>query len=116
MVKKEVSKPIDVYYVITDGQQKVNHQFNYLKAYKHWLCNRRTIFEICTDLDVSYPKLIKEFDKFDVSEGLQEGALEILAYFERFFGKISKNIWIYFEKFYQKISRNRTKYGIKIIS
>ena len=28
------------------------------------------------DLDVSYPKLIKEFDKFDVSEGLQEGALD----------------------------------------
>ncbi|NBV06212.1 MAG: hypothetical protein EBS06_03125 [Proteobacteria bacterium] len=28
------------------------------------------------DLDVSYPKLIKEFDKFDASEGLQEGALD----------------------------------------
>ena len=49
---------------------------NYLKAYKQWLCNRRTISEICLDLDVSYPKLIKEFDKFDASEGLQEDALD----------------------------------------
>jgi hypothetical protein len=38
------------------------------------LCNRRIIFEICLDLDVSYPKLIKEFDKIDASEGLQEDA------------------------------------------
>lgn len=34
--------------------------------------NRRTISGICSDLDVSYPKLIKEFDKIDVAEGLQE--------------------------------------------
>ena len=31
--------------------------------------------EVCADFDVSYPKLIKEFDKFDVSEGLQEETL-----------------------------------------
>jgi hypothetical protein len=52
---------------------------NYLKAYKQWLLNRRTISEICADHDVSYPKLIKEFDKFDVSEGLQEEALGDIA-------------------------------------
>ena len=39
------------------------------------LWSRRTISEICLDLDVSYPKLIKEFDKFDVSEGMQEEVL-----------------------------------------
>ena len=50
-------------------------KINYLNAYKQWLWSRRTISEICADLEVSYPKLIKEFDKFDVSEGLQEGAL-----------------------------------------
>ena len=27
---------------------------------------------MCDNLDVSYPKLVKEFDKFDVAEGLQE--------------------------------------------
>lgn len=37
---------------------------------------RRTISELCLSLDVSYPKLTKEFDKFDVFEGLQEEALE----------------------------------------
>ncbi len=31
---------------------------------------------LCLDLDVSYPKLVKEFDEFDVSEGLQEVALD----------------------------------------
>jgi len=34
--------------------------------------------EICDDLDVSYPKLNKEFDKFDMSEGLLEEALQDL--------------------------------------
>jgi hypothetical protein len=38
--------------------------------------NRRTISEICSNLNISYPKLIKEFDKFDISEGLQEELLE----------------------------------------
>jgi len=52
---------------------------NYQKAYVQWLCNRRTISEICTDLDVSYPKLIKEFDKFDVCEGLQDAAFDDIA-------------------------------------
>ena len=36
---------------------------------------RRTISEICTNLEVSYPKLTKEFDKFEAFEGLQEAAL-----------------------------------------
>ena len=34
--------------------------------------------EICDDLDVSYPKLNKEFDKLDMSEGLLEEALQDL--------------------------------------
>ena len=28
------------------------------------------------DLDVSYPKLIKEFDKLDASEGMRDSALD----------------------------------------
>ncbi len=37
---------------------------------------RRTIAEICSDLDVSAPKLIKEFDNLDdVFEGIQEDVL-----------------------------------------
>jgi hypothetical protein len=46
---------------------------NYLKA---GFVTRRTISEICLDLDVSYLKLIKEFDKFDAYEGLQDIALD----------------------------------------
>ena len=57
---------------------KGNHRKNYLKAYKHWLLGRRTLAEICDDLDVSYPKLNKEFDRFDMSEGLLEEALQDL--------------------------------------
>ncbi len=50
---------------------------DYLKAYWRWIIDRRTISQICTDLDVSYPKLIKEFDALDeISDGLQEDALE----------------------------------------
>lgn len=49
---------------------------NYLKTYKKWLCSRRTILEICLDLDVSYPKLIKEFDKLDASEGMRDSSLD----------------------------------------
>ena len=40
---------------------------------------RRTISEICTNLNVSYPKLIKEFDKFDALEGLQSKAAEDIS-------------------------------------
>jgi len=54
-------------------------RINYLRAYKQWLQSRRTISEICLDLDVSYPKLIKEFDKFDAPEGLQEEILGDVA-------------------------------------
>ena len=32
--------------------------------------------EICNNLDVSYPKLNKEFDKFDISEDLQNRSLK----------------------------------------
>ena len=35
--------------------------------------------EVCADLDVSYPKLIKEFDKFDAPEGLQDKTLTDVA-------------------------------------
>ncbi len=53
-----------------------NHHKNYLKAYKNWLLGRRTLAEICNDLDVSYPKLNKEFDRLDMSKGLLEKALQ----------------------------------------
>lgn len=52
-----------------------NHQKNYLKAYHYWLFGRRTISEICANLDVSHPKLLKEFDKLNASEGLQDDVL-----------------------------------------
>lgn len=55
---------------------KGNHHRNYLKAYQQWLFGRRTISEICSNLNVSHPKLLKEFDKIDVVEGLQEEVLE----------------------------------------
>lgn len=48
---------------------------NYFKFYNPWLFGRRTLSEICTDLDISYAKLIKEFDKFDYTEGLRSNAM-----------------------------------------
>ena len=56
--------------------EKRGKRINYSKAYKDWLLGRRTLAEICNDLDVSYPKLNKEFDKFDISEGLQDRSLK----------------------------------------
>ena len=50
---------------------KGNHGKNYYKYYSEWLLGRRVIGDICSDLDISYPKLISEFDKVDVVEGLQ---------------------------------------------
>ena len=50
--------------------KKRGKRINYSKDYKDWLLGRRTLAEICNDLDVSYPKLNKEFDKFDISKGL----------------------------------------------
>ena len=58
--------------------EKRGKRINYSKAYKHWLLGRRTLAEICDDLDVSYPKLNKEFDKFNMSEGLLEKTLQDL--------------------------------------
>jgi len=58
--------------------EKRGKRINCSKAYKHWLLGRRTLAEICNDLDVSYPKLNKEFDRFDMSEGLLEEALQDL--------------------------------------
>jgi hypothetical protein len=49
---------------------------NYLKAYKHWLLGRRILVEICNNLDISYLKLNKEFDRFYMSQGLQNKALQ----------------------------------------
>ena len=49
---------------------------NYYHAYNQWLIGRRTLTEICTNLNISYSKLIVEFDKFDVSEGLQDNILK----------------------------------------
>ena len=49
---------------------------NYLKAYKSWLICRKTFTEICSNLNISYPKLTKEFDKFNTIEGLQENDLQ----------------------------------------
>lgn len=43
-----------------------------METYKSWLLGRKTFAELCSNLDISYPKLTKEFDKFDVAEGLQE--------------------------------------------
>lgn len=41
---------------------------------------RRTIAELCKDLNLSYPTLIKEFDSLDeIKEGFQEDALPYLA-------------------------------------
>ncbi len=51
---------------------KGNHHKDYFKAYQNWLFGRRTISEICSILKVSHPKLLKEFDKIRVVEGLQE--------------------------------------------
>ena len=56
--------------------EKRGKRINYSKAYKDWLLGRRTLAEICNNLDVSYPKLNKEFDKFDISDGLQDKALK----------------------------------------
>jgi hypothetical protein len=50
--------------------EKRGKRINYSKAYKHWLLGRRTLAEIYNNLDVSYPKLNKEFDRFDISEDL----------------------------------------------
>jgi hypothetical protein len=72
MVKKEGNNLTGVTSVVIDG----NHHKNYLKAYYHWLWGRRTILEICADINVSHPKLIKEFDKIDISEGLQGNLLD----------------------------------------
>lgn len=44
-----------------------------------WLLGRRIIREISIIYDVSYSKVIKEFDKFDTKEGVQEDVLEDLA-------------------------------------
>ena len=46
------------------------YQKNYHKAYNHWLLGRKTLSELCVHLDVSYLKLITEFDKSDYHEGL----------------------------------------------
>ena len=62
--------------VIYQWVEKRGKRINYSKAYKDWLLGRRTLAEICNDLDVSYPKLNKEFDKFDISEGLQDRSLK----------------------------------------
>ena len=56
--------------------EKRGKRINYSNAYKDWLLGRRTLAAICNNLDVSYPKLNKEFDKFDISEGLQDKALK----------------------------------------
>jgi hypothetical protein len=58
--------------------EKRGKRINYSKAYKYWLLGRRTLAQICNDLDVSYPKLNKEFDNFNMSEGLLEEALQDL--------------------------------------
>jgi hypothetical protein len=44
---------------------------NYKNYYHEWLFGRRTLAEICTHLDISYPTLIQEFDKIIVPEGVQ---------------------------------------------
>lgn len=44
---------------------------NYKNHYHEWLFGRRTLAEICTNLDISYPKLIQEFDKIVIAEGVQ---------------------------------------------
>lgn len=55
--------------------EKRGKRKNYHQAYNQWLLGRRTLSEICNNLDISYPKLILEFDKFDIPEGLQSNAL-----------------------------------------
>ena len=49
---------------------------DYQKAYKDWLLGRRIIRELSIVYNVSYTKITKEFDKFDVVEGIQEDALQ----------------------------------------
>jgi len=44
---------------------------NYKNYYREWLFSRRTLTEIAEKLEVSYPKLIQEFDKIEVAEGVQ---------------------------------------------
>ncbi len=51
---------------------KGNHQINYQNYYHQWLFSRKTLAEVSFDLGIFYPKLIKEFDRIDVDEGLQE--------------------------------------------
>lgn len=55
-------------YQWTDKRGK---RINYVNYYHDWLFGRRTLSEICSRLDISYPKLISEFDKIEVPEGLQ---------------------------------------------
>ena len=46
--------------------KKRGKRINYSKDYKDWLLGRRTLEEIFDDLDILYPKLNKEFDRFDI--------------------------------------------------
>lgn len=78
MVAEGVKISSDVAHAFISGVNK-EVKVNYQKAYKQWLCSRRTILEICLDLDVSYPKLTKEFDRLDTYEVLQEGAWEDIS-------------------------------------
>ena len=70
MVKKEKNKLIDAHHVITRWTIKGNHQINYQNYYHQWLFSRKTLAEVSFDLGIFYPKLIKEFDRIDVDEGL----------------------------------------------
>ena len=67
---------------------------DYLKAYKNWLLGRRILAEICNDIDVSYPKLNKVFDKFNAPDFLQDKAFHFFNYanYAVIFKSLFKNI------------------------